>query len=304
MGHEISGTVIEVGTNVMTLPIGQHVAVNPALNDRHYDKELCAYCRMGRPNICQRFATHGFSAPGGGFCAQIVVKAISCFPLPDNVSLKVGALAEPVAVAWHCIRLSGMKAGQNILILGAGPIGLAILLLLRVWGAHQILVSEVSETRRIRAEQFGADAVINPLSEIEPDDAQTDRNLVLEAVHQYTEDGVDITFDTSGLQSTLDTAMAATRPSGVIFNVAVHEGPLQLNLSDISVFERQLMGGVACTHEDFIQAINLMSSGKIPFEQMISAVVPLSNVIDGGFMELIHRKDKHVKILIQPDEVH
>lgn len=297
----MSGTVIEVGSDVKDFQVGQEVCVNPSLDDRHYGVQACLPCSQGRRNLCKRWATYGLNASGGGFSEEILVKGINCLLLPKGVSLKVGALAEPLAVAWHCIRTSGFEAGQNVLILGAGPIGLAILLLLRVWNANKVLVTEVAEQRIAQARKFGADIVINPLEKAVNGHAEDEENNpVLATVRDYTVDGVDIAFDASGLQSTLDTGLAAVRPGGTFFNVAIHEKPLQLNLNDVAVLEKKVMGGICYTNEDFVHVLDAMASGKIPFEQMITAVVPLRNIIERGFMELMNNKADHVKILIQP----
>ncbi|KAL6253159.1 hypothetical protein RBB50_000880 [Rhinocladiella similis] len=302
MGHEMSGTVTEVGSAVRDLEVGQNVAVCPSLDDRSYNEPPCSSCRRGKINICKRFATYGLSARGGGFSTEIVVKGFNCFPLPGSVSLKVGALTEPLAVAWHSIRTSGFQKGQTALILGAGPIGLAILLLLKVWDASKVVVTEVTEARQVQAQRFGADMVINPLQKPVGSSSQLRLDPVVDAIRAFSEDGVDVAFDATGLQSTLDTALAATRPGGTIFNVAIHEKPLSLNLNDIGFLEKRLLGGICYTKEDYEQVINAMESRKIPFEQMITSVVPLTNAIEGGFMELIRNKAKHVKILIQPDQ--
>lgn len=298
----MSGTVIEVGPDVNDLQVGQQVCVNPSLDDRHYGVEPCSPCSQGKRNLCKRWATYGLNASGGGFSEEIVVKGMNCLVLPTGVSLKVGALAEPLAVAWHCIRTSGFKAGQNVLILGAGPIGLAILLLLRIWDANKIIVTEVAEQRILQAQKFGADIVFNPLQKSADSHAEGEEDSsTIAAIREYAVDGVDIAFDATGLQSTLDTGLAAVRPGGTFFNVAIHEKPLQLNLNDIATLEKKLMGGICYTNEDFRHVLDAMASGKIPFEQMVTAVVPLSNIIEGGFGELINNKADHVKILIQPN---
>ncbi len=209
---------------------------------------------------------------------------------------------EPLSVAWHSIRTSGFEAGQNALVLGAGPIGLAILLLLRVWGANKIAVTEVTQQRTTQAQKFGADIVINPLQKsINNHTAGEDVDPVLVALQDFTDDGVDVVFDATGLQSTLDTGIAAVRPGGTFFNVAIHEKPLLLNLNDIACLEKKILGGICYTNSDFEQVLATMATGEVPFEQMITSVVPLSNVIDGGFMELINNKAEHVKILVQPN---
>ncbi|KAK5957682.1 hypothetical protein OHC33_000871 [Knufia fluminis] len=301
MGHEMSGTITELGSNVKHLSVGQDVCVNPSLDDRHFGAKSCFSCEGGKTNLCKRWATYGLNASGGGFSDEIVVKDLNCLALPAGVSLKVGALAEPLAVAWHCIRTSGFKAGQSALVLGAGPIGLAILLLLKSWQAEKIFVTEVAEQRMERARQFGADVVINPLQPVSDRGGEgAEKNPVLSTIRESHPDGVDIAFDCSGLQSTLDTGIAAIKPGGTFFNVAIHEKPLQLNLNDIACLEKKLLGGICYLKEDFEQVLEAMASGKIPFEQMITSVVSLDNAIEGGFQSLMKDRAQHVKILIQP----
>ncbi|KAL3462130.1 GroES-like protein [Aspergillus heterothallicus] len=304
MGHEMSGVVEEVGAAVHDIHVGQHVAVNPAFDDRHHGVETCSTCLTGKVNICERFASNGFSAPGGGFADEIVVPAISCLPLPDNVSLKSGALLEPLAVAWHAIRLSGFQPGQNALVLGAGPIGLAILILLRVWGAGTVAVSEVSLQRKLRAQQFGADLVIDPTSSVHHNDKTSSNNdpVVLQ-VRRIAPSGVDVAFEATGIQSALNAAVASVRAGGTIFNVAIHERPVQLSFNQIFCFEKRMLGGMCYTKEDFDGVLEAIEQGKISPEDMVTSVISLDEVIGQGFHELMDNKDAHVKILVSPGKV-
>ncbi|KIW87285.1 chlorophyll synthesis pathway protein BchC [Cladophialophora bantiana CBS 173.52] len=295
LGHEFSGTIIEIGSKVTGFQLGQHVAVNPSLDDVTYGLELCTACRAGRPNICKRWACLGLSGPGGGFSDEVVVNSHCCIPLPEGVSLKAGALAEPLAVASHMIRLSGFKKGDCVAVLGAGPIGLALLLLLKALGASAVVISEIAESRILQAQKFGADEVVDPrqasLSRIDP---------LLEAIQKFSPDGADISFDTTGLQATLDSAVVAVKPGGVVFNVAIHEKPLSFNPNDFAFQEKKFMGGICYTNEDFVIALEAIRSGAVPADDFVTSVVPLEDIVQGGFMELIQNKEHHVKILIQP----
>ncbi|KAH8425402.1 2,3-butanediol dehydrogenase [Aspergillus melleus] len=293
LGHEFSGVIVELGSAVNGLQVGSRVSVNPALDDRHYEVEPCTICQLGKHNICKRYASYGMSADGGGFASEIVVHAISCIPLPESVSLQVGALLEPLAVAWHSIRLSEFQPRQTAVVLGAGPIGLAIVMLLRVWGAGHIVVSETTPSRKRMAMHFGADTVVNPAD-------ATEQDRVLLAVREVNADGVDVAFDATGLQATLDTAIAAIRPGGTVFNVAIHERPLQLNLNKLVCFEKRLIGGICYTRDDFAGVLQALVSGKVPAQDMITSIVPLSEVVQRGFLELINHKAAHVKILVEP----
>ncbi|OAP57833.1 hypothetical protein AYL99_08571 [Fonsecaea erecta] len=308
LGHEMSGSIVEVGSNVHHLHPGQKVCVNPSIHDAHYGVEPCSTCKIGRANICKRWSTYGLSGSGGGFADEIVLNALNCIPLPEGVSLKIGALTEPFAVAWHCVRISGFVPGQDVLVLGAGPIGLALLAVLRARGARKIIVSEIAEQRARQARELGADVVINPL-EKKPDGRgeqqqskrSSEQDPVTLAIHDMLGDGVDIAYDASGLQSTLDTAIRSVKSVGTIFNVAIHEKPLMINLNQLAVGEKRLMAGAAYTNEDFMPVLDMMTAGTKMFESFVSAVVPLRDIVQGGFQELMDHKDRHLKILIQPE---
>ncbi|CAG7935847.1 unnamed protein product [Penicillium olsonii] len=295
MGHEFSGTVCEIGSNVRHLNVGQPVVISPAYDHRHHGSKFCGPCEDEKYNICDASATIGLNAPGGGFCDQTVVKAINCVPLPSNVSLKAAALVEPLAIGRHCITSSGFKKGQSVLICGAGPIGLAIVLLLRVMGASKIVVTEVLESRMMQARRFGADAVINPL-ELSADEGKSTE----ETIGKVVPGGVDIAFDAIGFQSTLDLSISSVKPGGTVFNVAIHKKPLSLNLNDLTMKEKKLTGGICYFQEDFDVVLGMLADGRLDAEQMITSIVPLSKAVVGGFDELVHNRAAHIKILIKP----
>ena len=302
LGHEFVGTITEVGVNVQDLKIGQRVAVNPICGHRHYGLELCNPCKEERYNLCDNRASYGVAASGGGFCEESVVNAMNCIPIPPNVSMKAAALIEPLAVAHHAITESGFREGQTVLICGAGPIGLAVLSILRVLGASKIIVTEVLETRLEQARKFGADVVINPLSLATSSADNTATEPVLAVIRQLTGDGVDVAFDATGLQSTLDLAIASVKAQGMIFNIAIHKKPLQIHLNSLTMKEKSLKGGICYVLKDFEAVMALLKEGILDAESMVTAVVPLSDAIKGGFEELVNNAAMHVKILIQPGQ--
>lgn len=288
LGHEFSGTIVEVGAQVNNYKMGQRVTVNPAINDQQRGLDPCEFCLSGRRNICPKITFYGINDKGGGFADEIAVKASSLVPLPDNVSLRVAALAEPLAVAAHMIRVSGFRAGQDAVVLGAGPIGCSLTFFLKDSGARQVIVSEVATSRSAQAKSCGADRVVNPVEED-----------VLKIIHEHMGPGADVVFDACGLQATLDTAIACTKPGGTIFNVAIHEEPINLNMNLLTIPEKRLLAGNAYTKEDFDRVIRVLTTRSSEVEKFVTATVALENAIEGAFLELINHKAKHNKILVE-----
>ena len=151
--------------------------------------------------------------------------------LPDNVSLELGALVEPLSVGWHAVDISPYKKGDSVLVLGGGPIGLAVVQVLKGKGCENIIVSEVSRRRREFAEQFGAHHTINP----------TDQDVV-EEVERLTEGlGADVAFDAAGVQIGLDGALKAIKARGTLVNIAIWEKRATLQMNDLVFRERMYM---------------------------------------------------------------
>ena len=139
LGHEFSGVIDEIGEGVKGLREGQRVAVQPII----FDKE-CKACQQGLPNCCTQFGFIGLSGGGGGMSEYVIVREDAIKPLPDDFPLDLGALVEPLAVGWHAVSNSPYKDGDNVLVLGGGPIGLAVVLALIGKGCKNIIVAEVS----------------------------------------------------------------------------------------------------------------------------------------------------------------
>lgn len=272
--------------------LGQKVTINPALNDRHFGRPDCELCQHGRRNLCTSAVWYGLQHPAGGLADEIVVSPFAIVPVPDNVSLKLAALAEPLAVAAHMIRISGLQRGQNAVVLGAGPIGCALVFLLKDsgTGASTIIVSEVSAARREMAIRSGADHVVDPLSSA---------NAVTSMVRNHMGIGADVTFDAAGLQQTLDTAFAVTKQGGTVFNVAIHEKPKLLDLNLLTLPEKKLMAGNAYTAEDFERVVKVLGERGAEVERFVTGVVPLEQAVTGAIAELMKPGSGHNKILVE-----
>ncbi|KAF2096744.1 hypothetical protein NA57DRAFT_78340 [Rhizodiscina lignyota] len=282
-GHEFSGIIEEVGQNVQKWKPGDRVCVQPILYDG-----TCVACKEGAVNCCQINGFIGYScASTGGLADYIVVDEAKCFLLPENVSLELGALVEPLAVAWHAVKISPFKEGDWVLVLGGGPIGLVITQALKARSKCTVIVSEISPRRKEYAKQFGADYVLDPTQE----DIVARCKELCGLVH--------VAFDCAGVAPALQQAILATRARGTIVNVAVWERPVSIQPNDLVFRERNYMGIATYVEGDFQEVLDCLEDGRIKPEAMISLKVKLQDVIEGGFERLIKEKDKLVKVLVE-----
>ncbi|PIL28863.1 hypothetical protein GSI_08909 [Ganoderma sinense ZZ0214-1] len=288
----MSGTIAEVGPGVdaSRLRVGLNVVVEPLLSCR---KSSCSWCRPdGARNVCPDALFFGKGGCGGGLAEYISVNEDLVHPLSDGISLEVGALMEPLAVAWHAAKQSNMQAGDKVLILGAGPIGLLASRVVRVFGASWVAVSEPASKRRQLASLHGADVVYDP----------TSPGLdVPAAVRQATGDrGVDVVLDCAGHQDTLDTAIHAIRPRGSVVNVAAWGKKPVLDIDAVTHKEVRFTGALAYdrVHEEMLEAV---AAGKFNgLENLITGRITLEDFVERGVKALMYEKDEHVKILVRP----
>jgi (R,R)-butanediol dehydrogenase/meso-butanediol dehydrogenase/diacetyl reductase len=286
MGHEFAGEVIEVGEGVDGREVGDLVAVEPLL----FCGE-CHFCLTGHYNVCPKFGAIGVVGGGGAFAEFIVVPDHLVHQLPDGVTTEEAAVAEPICVGWHAVGRSAMARGESALIIGAGPIGIGILIALKARGVGFVSVADMTTgIRKQTALAFGADAFIDAGSQSVP-----------AAVREQTAGlGADIVFETAGVQASLDDAIDAARPGGRLVSMAVWEGPATFDMNGLLLKELAIVPSIAYANE-YAEVLAAIGDGRIAgVERMVSKRIPLDDVIHGGFEELVEHRADHVKILVHP----
>ncbi|KAF8639232.1 hypothetical protein AX17_001717 [Amanita inopinata Kibby_2008] len=293
MGHEFSGTIVELGPNVDNnkWSLGQRVVIEPIYSCMKTD--TCDSCSQGKTHTCPIFNTIGIGGRGGGLAEFIAVDLKLAHKLPDNVPLEVGACIEPIAVGWHAAKRAKFSKGKTALILGAGPIGLFLLKVLRsIDSDTTIVISEPALLRRQLAIKHGATLAL--------DSTTTNiRDAVFEATKNR---GVDVAFDAAGLQTTMDTAIYSVRAYGTVVNIAVREPGVKvgIDMNHVLLNEITLMGTI-CYDNDHPEVLAAVAAGKIAgIEELISRKIALDDIVEKGMEALSNEKDTLVKILVHP----
>lgn len=246
LGHEFSGTVVELGAGVTGLAVGDRVACYPV-----YWCGECPSCLAGRHACCPKAGFHGVTSHGGGLATFTTVLAEQCIVLPDNVDLRTGALTEPMAVSWRAARRSGATAVSSVLIVGAGPIGIGAFIALRARGVERILVSEPSASRRSAIAGMGASRVVDPTT-----------SDLAQAVGELTDGhGVDIVIDAAGVAEPLVQAIGLLAPGGIAVIVGVHGAPIEVDPLQLLLNELTITSVKAYDKRDFAEALEAMSQG-------------------------------------------
>jgi (R,R)-butanediol dehydrogenase/meso-butanediol dehydrogenase/diacetyl reductase len=279
LGHEFSGTVAAVGEGVTGVRVGDRAAVYPT-----YSCGACPACLAGHVNACKLIGFHGLTSHGGGMAEYTTVTADRLHLLPAEVDLRLGALVEPMAVAWHAVARSGIEPGQAALIAGAGPIGLGLWFALRAHGVGRVLLSEPSEGRRRTAQSLGA-------ATARPDDLSR-------ALAELTGGaGVDVAFDAAGVAAAFTAATGSLCAGGRCVIVAQHERGLDFNPSLLLGGETELAGSLAYLPSDFDAVIAAMAAGGYDAAGWID-VSPIDDVV-AAITRL--RQGQAMKILIAVD---
>jgi (R,R)-butanediol dehydrogenase / meso-butanediol dehydrogenase / diacetyl reductase len=280
LGHEFSGTVTDVGAGVDGVGPGDRVTIEPIYRCGH-----CRPCKDGRYNLCTSIGFHGLMADGG-MAEYTVVPLDQVHVLPDQVSLDLGALTEPMSVAFHAARLSEVGDQDRALVYGGGPIGIGIWFALRGLGLTRIDVVEPSPQRRTALEKLGA-------STLDP----TTVDVPALIADQTDGNGVDAAFDAAGVAASVESALACVGERRPLISVAIYDRALATPLLQLVLRERRIQGTICYTSDDYRSVLDLMSRGHYDTTGWLDTVA-MSDVVDAGFCEL--RAGRKMKLLVDP----
>lgn len=280
LGHEIAGTVEEIGAGVSHLVPGLRVAVNPS-----QPCDACRYCREGLRHQCLNMQFIGsamrFPHAQGGFRQSLTIQAEQAVPVGESVSMAEAAMAEPLAVCLHAARQAGPLLGKRVLVTGCGPIGALCIVVARLGGAKEIVATDIASAPLAVARSLGATQAIDIAAEPE-------------ALAPYTAEkgSFDVLFEASGNERALAGALDAMRPGGIIVQVGIG-GTMALPMSVIVAKELKLHGTFRFDAE-FQLAVELMNRGLVDLKPLVSATLPFERAVEA--FELAGDRARSMKV--------
>lgn len=287
MGHEASGVIVETGSEVKKWKKGDRVTFDSTI----YQLDDW-YTLKGLYNLSDNRMVLGVS-PGeyrrhGAFADYVNVPQHILYKIPDNVSFTHAAMVEPVAVAAHAVELSDVGWNDNVVVVGAGMIGLFIIQVLRSKGCGKIIAVDIEDDKRELAKSLGADITLNP---------KTDK-VKQDIMNLTSTRGADISFEAVGIDLTVKTAIECTRKGGTVTLVGNLSPEVSLPLQMVVTRQLKLQGSCAICGE-YPAVLDMIARKSIDVNPVLSAEAPLSE--GASWFERLYRKEKGlIKVVLIP----
>ncbi len=276
MGHEFSGIIEAVGSNVTRFKVGDRVSVNPTLTHGQ---------RSEYDDIYDGFSFIGLHCDGG-FADFANVPESAVYALPETLSLETAALIEPTAVAVQAVKEGSLRLGDSVAIFGAGPIGLVTIAAAKAAGATTIIALDLSESRLEMAKAIGATHVVN-----------SGKEDAVEAVRKIVPRGVDVTFEVAGVQKTVEQSISVTKPRGMVVIVSIFANPITWHPMSLINTGVKVTSSIAYSPSSFRETIELMGTGQLDVTSIITKKITLEEIVAEGFETLVNDKTQ-AKILV------
>jgi L-iditol 2-dehydrogenase len=288
MGHEAAGVVAAAGAGVTNFKPGDRVTFDSTVYCGR-----CEFCLQGEINLCNNRQVIGVSCADysrdGAFAEYVAVPQRIAYHLPEELAFQEAAMLEAVSVALHAVRVSEMKGGETVLVIGAGMIGLLTLQAAKAAGASKVVVADIDRSRLQTAQSIGADQTL----------LLSGAELVQEILSQTGGRGVDMVLEAVGREETIAASIASVRKGGTVTLIGNISAQVKIPLQVVVSRQIRLQGSCASSGE-YPQAMELLASGKIKVKSLITAVAPLS---DGPrWFERLHAGEPNLmKVVLDPN---
>jgi L-iditol 2-dehydrogenase len=283
-GHEVSGIVAEVGQAVEGIAVGDKITFTPQVVCGE-----CYPCRNGMYHVCEKLKVMGFQT-GGAAQEYFVLPKWNVFKLPADLSLDHAAMIEPVSVGVHAVRRGGGVTGKKVLVLGAGTIGNLVAQVARAFGAAVVMVTDVSDYKLEKARACGIDFAINT--------AHEDLNAAL--LRDFGPNRADLILECVGAQATATQAVECARKGTTVVIVGVFGEKPVVNLGFVQDRELNLIGTAMYQKTDYEGAIELVRSGKMHLENLITCRFPFEEYLQ-AYHTIERSNGDYMKVMIEMD---
>jgi len=271
MGHEASGTIHEVGSAVSSLKVGDRVAIEPG-----YPCRRCTTCKAGRYNFCPGM-TFAASPP---YSHGMLTKYKSmpedfCYKLPDFLGLDEAVIVEPLAVAVHVCRLADIRIGQNVVVFGAGTVGLLCASVSKAMGAGKIISVDI-DTRRLEfAQRFAANGIFQPSKNA------TSEEIAKAIQEMYDlDEGADTVLEATGAETCIEAGIHVLKKGGTFIQAGLGKPKIQFSIATLSEKEINMKGCFRYNAGDFDLAMHLLGERKVSVKELISSIEPFERTTE------------------------
>jgi 6-hydroxycyclohex-1-ene-1-carbonyl-CoA dehydrogenase len=282
LGHEVAGTVAELGEGVSDRAEGDRVLIPAVLSCGR-----CRYCRQGRENLCERLVMLGNNIDGG-YAEFVLVPASELVAVPEEIPLEqASVIADAVSTPYHAVKHRGrVQMGDTVAVVGCGGVGLNLVQCAAVAGGNVIAI-DLNDDRLAIARQLGAAETINPEG-IE----RLDKH-----VRRLTGGGVDVAFEAIGSPGTIELAFSLLRKGGRLCVIGYSNQPVSISAARLMFFELEMVGSLGCGGGDYPEIVELVRRGTLQLDPVVSGTVPLEE-IETGFDRL--RRGEGVRWVVTP----
>lgn len=284
LGHELAGEIAKIGANVKGYNIEDKVTAGGLLPCGE-----CPACKKQDYWHCS-VADYAFGVTKpGAYAEYLKVPARFLHKLPDNVSFEEATFINPLTDVIHGVISAGFQPGMNVLVMGAGALGLLTMQYLKSQGTGKVFVTEIDKKRAKLAKKLGADYVFDPEKE--------NLYVTLDPLTNYQ--GPDLVIDCAGSKKAIYDAFSLVKHGGKILILALYHGLVELDLLTLVMRRIIIQGELSSVFEEYPIALELISKGKVRVKEMISGIIPLEKVNE-TFKKFMNPKFSFVKYLIKP----
>ena len=283
LGHELTGTVVEIGKNVTRVDVGDKVSVLP-----QESCNKCKMCKEGHQQHCKDKKVPGTDNWIGTFVEYFNANEEVVYKLDDNIGLKAGVLAEPLAVAVHAVNKIPQNQRENLLILGGGAVGILALMAAKKMGFKKVIVTDIVDYNLEVAKNNKADRAVNVLRE--------DLDQVVR--EEFGDEKASAVIVTAGASNILEQAIDNVGVTGTVIYIAMITKPLTFNTYPIVYKEINLVGSLTYNDKDFEEALDLINSDVSSFEKLITHCYEKEDVQE-AFNMMEKQKEGFVKVVVK-----